>query len=367
MGTSVLLKVEEIYRTARNALIPSGLWGLFYVRVEAGELRFGGFAIPPRALPMPLRFFVDGIEATLVTRVEKDPSTPLIAARFGLPGSSQQYEFHAVLPMERLGDAHTLRMEFRPGSGRELAPYQDWHVPLAIGLQADTARRVRVARTEDATMFEAMGLSAKCALSRALGEYFGRALADCGAILDWGCGCGRVARFVAEEAPDKLVGIDIDPDNIGWCAQNIPHAQFHPIGLNPPTSLPASSFDLVYGISVFTHLSEADQDLWLAELHRLTQPGAAVLMSIHGEIAFMRSDSDYDRFLDLQKRGFHVYGICDDLDEAVPEVKAKAYYKNVFHSRRYIYERWSRFFEVLDVIDAALGGHQDLVIMRRRP
>ena len=155
-----LTQMEQIYRMARNALIPSGLWGLFYVRVEGAELRFGGFAIPPRALPIPLRFFVDGIEVTLVTRVEKDPSTPLIAARFGLPGSSEQYEFHAVLPMERLGDVPTLRIEFRPGSGRELAPYQDWHVPLAIGLQADTARRVRVARTEDATMFEAMGLSA---------------------------------------------------------------------------------------------------------------------------------------------------------------------------------------------------------------
>ncbi len=47
-------------------------------------------------------------------------------------------------------------------------------------------------------------------------------------------------------------------------------------------------------------------------------------------------------------------------------MKETDYYKNVFHSRRYIYERWSRYFEILDVIDAAFAGYQDLVIMRRR-
>jgi hypothetical protein len=38
----------------------------------------------------------------------------------------------------------------------------------------------------------------------------------------------------------------------------------------------------------------------------------------------------------------------------------------VFHSRRYIYEHWRRYFEIVDVIDAAVAGYQDLVVMRRR-
>jgi SAM-dependent methyltransferase len=357
---------EQIYRVARHGLLPRGLWSLYYVRVRDGDFRFGGFAIPPRALPMPLRFFVNEIEASVTPYAEEDPTTPLIAARLGLPGSLDSYAFSATIPLAQLNGARTLRVEFRPGAAHEIAPYQDWHVPLETGLQAETKQRVRVAAIADAALFEATGLSAAETIRRALHEYFERDYVDCAAILDWGCGCGRVARFITEEAPDKLVGIDIDPDNIAWCARNIPHAQFHPIGLNPPTALASQAFDLVYGISVFTHLAEADQDLWLSELQRLTRPGAAVLMSIHGEIAFCRSDGDFHRFLDLQERGFQTYGVCNDLDEVVPEAKAMAYYKNVFHSRRYIYERWSRFFEIIDVIDATFSGHQDLVIMRRR-
>ncbi len=155
----------------------------------------------------------------------------------------------------------------------------------------------------DPVVFASLGLSDCLSMRRALREYFNRDYADCEAILDWGCGCARVARFVAEFAPEKLTGIDIDPDNITWCKQNIAQAEFESIGLHPPTRFGDESFDLVYGISVFTHLSEADQDRWLAELQRITKPGGAVLMSIQGEIAFFRVDGDFPRFLALEKRG----------------------------------------------------------------
>jgi len=152
----------------------------------------------------------------------------------------------------------------------------------------------------------------------------------------------------------------------GWRAWGAVHADFERALADPPTRLAAESFDLIYGISVFTHLSQADQDRWLEELQRLTKPGAAVLVSVQSEIAFFRADSDLQRFLGLEKNGYHIYGRCPDLDEVMPEMKQTEYYKNVFHSRRYIYEHWSRYFEILDVIDAVIAGHQDLVIMRHR-
>jgi len=54
------------------------------------------------------------------------------------------------------------------------------------------------------------------------------------------------------------------------------------VALQPPTGLPAQGFDLVYGISVLSHLSEPDQFAWLAELARLTRPGALLLLSTLG-------------------------------------------------------------------------------------
>lgn len=359
------VSLEETYRIARNRLLARGLWALAFAHEENGELLFGGFAVPPRDLPMRPRFFVNGVECPVVER-PMDPALETTVKRFGLRGGTADYAFRCAMPMDRLGRTENLRVEFRPGSGRELSPYQDWHLRLTPGLQADAARRIRVAGAVDAIMFESMGFSACQAMRRALREYFNRDYADYQAILDWGCGCARVARFVTQFAPQKLAGIDIDPDNIQWCKENIAEAEFSCIDLDPPTRFPEGSFDLVYGISVFTHLSEVEQERWLVELQRITKPGGAVLMSIHGEIAFLRADSDFQRFLALEQDGFHVHGRCSDLDDVLPAMKVNEYYKNVFHSPRYIYEHWNRYFEIVDVIDAAIGGHQDLVIMRRR-
>ncbi len=358
-------KLEKTYQIARRALLSRGLWILWLVREENGELIFDGWAIPPQDLPMRLRFFVNGIECTVVGH-PVDPAVDTVVKRYGLSGNSSRYAFRCAVPMEQIGDTQNLRVEFRPGSGRELSPYQDWYLRLKPGPQPDTGRRLRVAGTADPDMFERLGVSDCLAMRRALLEYFGRDYADYESIMDWGCGCARVARFVAEFAPRKLTGIDIDPDNIEWCKKNITQAEFDRIGLDPPTRFNDGSFDLVYGLSVFSHLSEADQDRWLMEIQRITKPGGAVLMSIQGEIAFLRADGDFERFLLLEKKGLHVYGRSPDLDDVLPEMKNSGYYKNIFHSRRYVYERWNRYFEIVDVIDAAFAGYQDLVVMRRR-
>jgi SAM-dependent methyltransferase len=357
--------LEETYRVARTGLLGDGLWGLWFAREENSKLLFGGFAIPPRDLPMQLRFFVNGLECPVLEQ-PVDAMMETLVKRFGLRGGSDRYTFRCALPMAQLDSMESIRIEFRPGAGCELSPYQDWHLRLRPGSLPETSRRVRVAATADAIFFETMGFSDCVAMRRALHEYFKRDYADYDAILDWGCGCARVARFVAEFVPQKLTGVDIDPDNIEWCQKNIAQAQFHRIDLDPPTRFAGESFDLVYGISVFTHLSAVDQDRWLAELQRIVKPGGAVLMSIHGEIAFVREHSDFQRFLSFQKEGFYVYGRCPDLDDVLPEMKESEYYKNVFHTRRYTYEHWGSYFEIVDVIDAAFAGHQDLVIMRRR-
>jgi hypothetical protein len=40
-------------------------------------------------------------------------------------------------------------------------------------------------------------------------------------------------------------------------------------------------------------------------------------------------------------------------------------YVNVFHSRDYIYDRWSKYFDVVAVIPGYIFTH-DLVVLRRR-
>lgn len=351
---------DQLFRAAREGLLANGLWSLVEASVRDGLFTFRGFAIPPRDLPMPRRFFVDGLEITIPIGVDK--SLNHLVDRFGLRDQSECYTFTCEYRLPNPA-TETVRIEFRPGSGQPINPYQDWLVRLQPGLLPDAKRRARVAGTTDPLFFDSLGLSSVEMMRGVLQKYFGRDYRDFESVLDWGCGCGRAARFVCEAAPNQLVGIDIDADNIQWCAENLPHGRFFSIHPKPPTEFADGTFDLIYGISVFTHLSELDQNLWLAELYRLARPGAAILMSVHGEIAFLRADGSAKRFLALQNEGMLDYGRCKDLDEVMPEQKETAAYKNVVHSRRYIYTKWSDHFNILDVLDGAIGGHQDLVLM----
>ena len=115
----------------------------------------------------------------------------------------------------------------------------------------------------------------------------------------------------------RITGVDVDPDNVAWCAAHLPFVAARTIPLHPPTSLRAGSFDLIAGISIFTHLSESVQLEWLEELRRLSAPGAILLMSIHGPVATaQRGDLLLWRY--VQAHGF-TDGRSRDLDDVLFE------------------------------------------------
>ena len=64
-------------------------------------------------------------------------------------------------------------------------------------------------------------------------------------------------RDVADRGLERVAagihGADIDGDNASWCGQNL-GINTRQIPLSPPTDYPDSWFDLIFGISVFTHL-----------------------------------------------------------------------------------------------------------------
>src|SRR5207247_5481845 len=87
-------------------------------------------------------------------------------------------------------------------------------------------------------------------------------------ILDWGCGCGRLTRHLADPAPARLAGVDIDRDNIAWCRKNLPFASFACVRLRPPTGLDSGRYDLIVGLSGFSHMPATEQAPWLAQQSR---------------------------------------------------------------------------------------------------
>lgn len=176
-------------------------------------------------------------------------------------------------------------------------------------------------------------------------------------VLDWGCGCARVSRYFP---PTQVTGVDVDAGNVGWCRANLPGGSWRVVPLRPPTELPDAGFDLAFGVSVFTHLREAEQFAWLAELRRVVRPGGLALMTFHGNASIVWARLSAERYTTLRRDG-----ICDQANPLYDADLAEAdYYRDTFHTADYVRREWGRFFEVLDVRPSFIS-HQDLVVLRR--
>jgi 2-polyprenyl-3-methyl-5-hydroxy-6-metoxy-1,4-benzoquinol methylase len=52
--------------------------------------------------------------------------------------------------------------------------------------------------------------------------------------------------------------------------------------LNPPLAVDNHIFDLIYGISILTHLSESAHFMWMEEFSRVLKPGGILFLTTQG-------------------------------------------------------------------------------------
>jgi len=102
------------------------------------------------------------------------------------------------------------------------------------------------------------------------------------AILEFGCGCGRITRVFHFLKKAKVYGTDYNRRLIDWCRQCLPFAEFETNELSPPLAYRDAQFDFIYAYSVFTHLTESLQQRWLAELSRVLKPGGHLFLTTMG-------------------------------------------------------------------------------------
>ena len=103
-------------------------------------------------------------------------------------------------------------------------------------------------------------------------------------FLDWGCGPGRLIRHLPGLSDNcDFFGTDYNKRSIEWCKANLPEISFN---LNPLyAELPYEDnlFDIIYGYSVLTHLSEEKHREWYAELFRVLKPGGILFLTSQGK------------------------------------------------------------------------------------
>jgi SAM-dependent methyltransferase len=106
---------------------------------------------------------------------------------------------------------------------------------------------------------------------------------DAAAILDFGCGWGRIIRFFLKDVhPSCLFGADPSEEVINLCRSGNRWCSFELIPTKPPTCFRDNIFDLIYSFSVFSHLSEEAHQIWLLELRRILKPGGLMIATTRG-------------------------------------------------------------------------------------
>jgi SAM-dependent methyltransferase len=118
-------------------------------------------------------------------------------------------------------------------------------------------------------------------------------------VLEIGCGCGRTAHALAGWLePGRYTGVDVEPVALSACQRSasleargfrfahldVANREYNPHGATPASSYrfpyPDRSFDLVFLVSVFTHMLPDEVAHYVGEICRLLRPRGRAFLSV---------------------------------------------------------------------------------------
>jgi len=205
---------------------------------------------------------------------------------------------------------------------------------------------------------------------------------ECGSVLDFGCGWGRIIRFFLKDVePTRLWGIDCYREMIDLCKTQNLRCNFDAIAPMPPTRFPDASFDLIYLYSVFSHLSEEAHLKWLQEFSRLLKPSGMVIATTRPR-DFIRHCIELSKKEDLEPWQFGAAISFQNPEQALREydegkfvhsatggggILERSFYGESCIPEKYVKGVWTRFFPVTGYVyaDDHRGFDQDVIFARK--
>ena len=132
---------------------------------------------------------------------------------------------------------------------------------------------------QSAAVYASVGREAVELIDQALREA-GRSFADGGRGLDFGCGHGRVLRWLVQRLdPSSVTCCDLDPEAVAFCASEFGAT---PLVSNQDFELADTGpFDLIWAGSLATHLPEEAWFRWSKLAGRLLGPRGVVVFTTH--------------------------------------------------------------------------------------
>ncbi len=181
-------------------------------------------------------------------------------------------------------------------------------------------------------------------------------------ILDFGCGCSRVLRFLIPFLPQaKFYGCDIDNIAIEWSRKHVPAAQFAVVPHLPPTAYPREHFDFIYGLSVFSHLDLPRSILWLDELRQMLRPDGLLLLSIQGAVAHETVKNNITK---KQQDEFDATGFL--FLENIPDKVLPDWYQTSIYKEHFAKLVFQSGFSILQYDPQGMTGWQDSLLLKKR-
>jgi SAM-dependent methyltransferase len=200
-----------------------------------------------------------------------------------------------------------------------------------------------------------------------------RPLRDC-RVLDFGCGWGRMTRFLARDVePGRLCGCDpvdgiLEVARTSRVPAHLARSEFL------PERVPFDErFDLAYAFSVFTHLSETAHAASLRALHKAIVPGGLLVLTIRPpeylrtcELLHPVLASLGDEPATRLDQPLYLFAGHDPLPHMFDDTEdSELTYGETVVTLTYVRERWSDLFELLDV-HLLIGDPNQIVLALRR-
>jgi SAM-dependent methyltransferase len=182
-------------------------------------------------------------------------------------------------------------------------------------------------------------------------------------VADWGSGFGRVARYIPQFLPGaEVIGIELDDMNLNWMRERLPQVRGVKVDLSAKVPLPDASLDLIYGISVMTHIRGPEQAAWLRELKRLLAPGGVMLLTTAGanSLAFASRWVKPQELATWRETGALVYEAATEYDS---DIGGGGYYVQSKLTPERIRQAWGQIVEIVEIVPACFG-YQEMVVAR---
>jgi ABC-type polysaccharide/polyol phosphate transport system ATPase subunit/SAM-dependent methyltransferase len=199
-------------------------------------------------------------------------------------------------------------------------------------------------------------------------------------FFDFGCASGRVLRqFIFQGEEINAYGCDIGQNNIRWIRKHLPpKASVFQNTILPSLPIPDNFIDFIYAGSAFTQIGNFEE-AWLLELRRILRPNGVAFVTVSTDRTWaLLADPQHflTRYLvDTPHRCEELpdIAITDSFFQSpMPEERITMANKtmeignlNLFHSKTYIRQHWSKFFHIDKILEKMHGNHRDGIVLRK--